>query len=127
MKNYDEAGAPQGEIVTERVYGADNRLKEVINDKGGASPLTANQTTRFEYDPNGNLYKEISPLAVSGAQTANAITYEYDERDLPFLTKREGELDVTVTPETIITRREIGTATGIGGAKADSIGIIRKM
>jgi RHS repeat-associated protein len=50
-------------------------------------------TTKYRYDRNENRVLEISPVAVSGEQPSNVVSYVFDERDLLFTSTRGGLTD----------------------------------
>jgi YD repeat-containing protein len=49
--------------------------------------------TRFRYDANENRVLEISPMAASGGQPSNVVSFVFDERDLLFTATRGGVTD----------------------------------
>ncbi|HEU5181307.1 MAG TPA: DUF6531 domain-containing protein, partial [Candidatus Polarisedimenticolia bacterium] len=92
IEQRDDPGQAPGQgrwITTEAAYDAlDHKTRETVTT-GDAIPLTL--STRFEYDPNGNLVKTVSPAG-------SVVLRRYDERDLLF---QEAALKQCVEPSAV--------------------------
>ena len=68
--------------VLDRARLVAHELTHVVQ-QGGSVQLRS-MTNRFSYDGNGNLVLEELPEAVNGNDPNNVVSFQYDERDLPF-------------------------------------------
>lgn len=76
----DENDAFVRMIVTKHVFDTLDRPVALVQQVSASSFVT----NIFSYDANDNVVAVSSPLAVSGADPGNIVTFEYDERDLCF-------------------------------------------
>ena len=60
-----------------------HELTHVVQ-QGGGGVHQRSMTNRFSYDGNGNLVLEELPESVNGNDPDNVVSFQYDERDLPF-------------------------------------------
>ena len=92
----DENGVPSANspLTTGYAYDLLDRVIRRTNEVSGVS----NIISEFKYDANGNLTLIRYPLAVSGADTNNHVSFAYDERDWLFRTIRaQGSADQSTT------------------------------
>lgn len=73
-------------------------------------------TNRFSYDGNDNITMVQSPLSVSGVDPNNIVTFQYDERDLPYsVTEAPGTLDQLVEQFDYTPNGQLAAHRKIGG------------
>lgn len=102
---------PDAYLATEYTYDTRNRPTAIAREKGGGTTISETQ-----YDGNGNVILERSPLAVQAIEANNVIAYEYNERDLPIRIERGGELITRMDYDA--AGRVIRTIEGYGTAEA---------